>query len=115
MIFSVLFLRNLILRLLCFSKKNHFFSGYACGVVSIYLVANKVDDTEHRVITTQEGIDLAAKIESSCQVQVEYFETSVKENVNVNEMVTKMVKACLEAELARGATKAEEGNTNHSM
>ena len=70
-------------------------------------MANKVDDTENRVITSQEGIDLSATIQQFCQVKAEYFETSAKENVNVDEMMTMMVKACLEVEVAQRAEKAE--------
>jgi len=70
-------------------------------------VANKVDDTENRVITSQEGIDLAATIHQFCQVKVEYFETSAKENVKIDEMMTKMVKACLEVEMALRAESAQ--------
>lgn len=74
-------------------------------------MANKVDNIENRVITTQEGIDLAANLESRYQVKIEYFETSAKENVNVDEMVTKMVKACLAAEMARRAEEETNGST----
>ncbi len=50
-----------------------------------YLVANKVDLVDDRVVTTEEGKGIAAKY------SMKYFETSARSCVNVNEMFTALI------------------------
>ena len=49
------------------------------------LVANKIDDNDNRVITTEEGKDLAKLY------NMDYYETSAKTRHNVNEMFDKVI------------------------
>lgn len=51
-----------------------------------YLVANKIDLTEERKVTKEEGQKLAN------QYKMKYFETSAKDNTNVTESVESLVK-----------------------
>ena len=51
----------------------------------VILVGNKSDLTESRVITKEQGMDLAQSL------GIEYFETSVKDDTKVTEAVDKLV------------------------
>jgi len=55
------------------------------GLVPIVLVANKVDLTESKVITSKEGIDLAKKWGAN------YIESSAQCNMNIAEIFTSVV------------------------
>ena len=66
--------------------------GYARENALLFLVANKVDDTQNRVVTTEEGRALAQNLGFT-----QYFETSAKDNYNVEEMMLSVAKACFEA------------------
>ena len=51
-----------------------------------YLIANKIDLTEERKVTKEEGQKMAN------QYKMKYFETSAKTNINVTEAVESLVK-----------------------
>lgn len=51
------------------------------------LVGNKSDLTETRVVTREQGKELAQS------VGMEYFETSVKEDINVKEVIDYIIEA----------------------
>jgi len=65
-------------------------SGYAKDGTLKFLVANKIDESK-RVVTTEQGKALADEL------SMLYFETSAKENKNIDEMMSKVAKACLDA------------------
>ncbi len=54
----------------------------------IVLVGNKSDLVESRVITREQGVELA----QSLGVEEYYFETSVKDNVNVSDTIEKLTE-----------------------
>ena len=54
----------------------------------IILVGNKSDLTENRVITKEQGMELAQSL------GIEYFETSVKDDTNLTEAVDKLGLQC---------------------
>ena len=56
----------------------------------VFLVATKID-IDNRVVTRQQG-ELLAK-----QYSFEYFETSAKENININELFETAVKRILDS------------------
>jgi len=51
-----------------------------------YLIANKIDLTEERKVTKEEGQKMAQ------QYKMKYFETSAKSNINVTESIESLVK-----------------------
>ncbi len=57
--------------------------------IPLVLVGNKSDLTESRVITREQGVELAESL------GMEYFEASVKDNVNITEAVDKLVDLIL--------------------
>ena len=64
----------------------HFFrvikaTDYSPENVSILLLGNKVDKTEDRVVSTDEANELATEL------NIKYFETSTKENINIKESI----------------------------
>ena len=54
----------------------------------VVLVGNKSDLTESRVITKEQGMELAQSL------GIEYFETSVKDDTNLTEAVDKLGLQC---------------------
>ena len=73
------------------NNNNLCLPGYGKDGILKFLVANKIDDAANRVVSTQEGKALAQELD------IEYFETSAKENINVDEMMAKVAKACVAA------------------
>ena len=55
-----------------------------------YLVANKIDMAEGRVVTREEGQKMAN------QYNVKYYETSAKDNTNIKELIEDMGKEIME-------------------
>lgn len=64
----------------------------------IFIVANKIDMVDERVISTEKGKEIAAKWNA------EYFEVSAQTGTNVNDMITRV------AEVALGQIKETEGS-----
>ncbi len=56
-----------------------------------YLVANKIDLTEERKVTKEEGQKMAN------QYGMKYFEASAKSNINVSESIESLVKEIFES------------------
>ena len=56
-------------------------TDYSPENVSILLLGNKVDKTEDRVVSTDEANELATEL------NIKYFETSAKENINIKESI----------------------------
>ncbi|GFO10567.1 ras-related protein rab-35 [Plakobranchus ocellatus] len=62
-----------------------------CDVVNRILVGNKDDDPERKVVLTQDAERFAERM------QIQLFETSAKENKNVEEMFTAITRLVLES------------------
>lgn len=54
--------------------------------VTIFIVGNKIDDSEGRQVTTKEGEDIGK--ETDCR----FFETSAKDDINITETFNELVK-----------------------
>lgn len=69
------------------------------------LVGNKIDNTEKRQVTTQEGEDLAA------QFNMPFLETSAKATTNVEEAFVTMTKEIMVKNLSKapGCPKTPTG------
>jgi len=53
------------------------------------VVANKIDAAENRVVTREEGEECAKSINAK------YFEISVKDNTNFDQMMTSVIDECV--------------------
>ncbi|BFZ18754.1 hypothetical protein BsWGS_21793 [Bradybaena similaris] len=75
-----------------------------CDVVNRILVGNKDDDPDRKVVLTQDAQRFAERM------QIQLFETSAKENKNVEEMFRAITKLALDAKKKqqRDAQKASE-------
>ena len=63
---------------------------YASQNVVTYLVGNKCDLEENRVISLNDGDDCAS------QLGIEFFETSAKSNLNIDKLFLQATKEALE-------------------
>ena len=72
-----------------------------------YLIANKIDLTDERKVTKEEGQKMAT------QYSMKYFETSAKTNVNVTESVESLAKEIYENVAVKdsGAKTIESGSS----
>ena len=57
---------------------------------TIYLIGNKVDDVENRVIKYEDALDLAEEL------KVKYFETSAMTGANINKIFVKLCTTLME-------------------
>ena len=69
----------------------------AAGVIPLILIGNKVDLVSERRVSSEDALDLSARLEAS------HYETSAKEGSNVEEMFMEIAKFCYE-----NAKKIEE-------
>lgn len=53
--------------------------------IQIVLIGNKIDDIDNRVVSTEEGSQLAK------EHAIEFFEVSAKDNINIREAVMRLV------------------------
>lgn len=81
---------------------------YAESSVNIVLVGNKCDLAEKRVVTTEQGRELAKEYD------IQFFETSAKQDINVQEAFTALVKQVCDRLFNEGgsATKKAGGSVD---
>ncbi|XP_033748093.1 ras-related protein Rab-35-like [Pecten maximus] len=76
-----------------------------CDVVNRILVGNKDDDPDRKVVLTQDAQRFAE------QMGIQLFETSAKENINVEEMfigITKLVLVTKKEQMKKAADQPQE-------
>lgn len=78
-----------------------------CDVVNKILVGNKNDAPESKVVVTDDAQRFAK------QMDIELFETSAKDNINVEEMFLAITQKVLEHKLASISPKLEPQCTIH--
>lgn len=75
-----------------------------CDVVNKVLVGNKNDDPDRKVVITEDAQRFAR------QMDIELFETSAKDNINVEEMFLAITKQVLLHKLQQNAQNAQQTN-----
>ncbi|KAH8273759.1 ras-related protein Rab-35 [Drosophila bipectinata] len=77
-----------------------------CDVVNKVLVGNKNDDPDRKVVITEDAQRFAK------QMDIELFETSAKDNINVDEMFLSITKQVLQHKL-RTTSNEQQKDTIH--
>ena len=81
-----------------YEKLNEWFTSIqdnSSSRIPKYLICNKIDLNEKRVITKEEGVQAAKNFD------FKYFETSAKEYIGVNEVFEEIIKESYKAKLLR--------------
>jgi Ras-related protein Rab-8A len=80
--------------------------AHAESSVNIVLIGNKCDLTEKKVVETEKGKELAK------EYGIQFFETSAKADINVQEAFTALVKQVCDRIFAEPTTGGKKGKEN---